>query len=100
MLSMTKRQQNNTRASAAEHPVAGPARQLRALHKDLLAFQARMEWWFYRFSGGVGQTEGRFAKVDRKFDRLELGLSELRRDMPKIVRRAVREAFGSKRRKV
>jgi len=72
-------------------------RQIDLLHKDLLAFKARVERWFDRIDGRFDRIDGRSTKIEGRFDRLERGLRELRRDMPKIVRRAVREALGSKR---
>jgi hypothetical protein len=59
--------------------------QIRAVHKDLLAFQAK--------------TEHKFEQVDGKLDKLELGLRGLRADMPKIVSSAMREVLGRKSRK-
>jgi hypothetical protein len=64
------------------------------LHKDILAFQARMEQRFDRVLGKHGQS-GRFDRVDGKFDRIERELRGLRADMPTIVRRALRDALRS-----
>jgi len=58
--------------------------QIKGVHKDLLAFQAR--------------TEQRFDQVDGKLDtidgRLDLVHRGLRTDMPKIVGDAVRDVLG------
>ena len=52
--------------------------QIRGVHKDLLAFQARTEQRF-------DKVDGRFDKVDGGLDRVESGLRGLRQDMPGIV---------------
>src|SRR5262245_25747379 len=55
--------------------------QVKGVHRDLLAFQV---------------------KVEGRFDRLEKDVRELRRDMPRIVASTMREVLrerGSKRRK-
>jgi hypothetical protein len=59
--------------------------QIRIVHKDLLAFQAK--------------TEHKFDQVDGNLDKLEQGLRGLRADMPKIVSSAMREVLGRKSRK-
>lgn len=74
-----------------EGSFAATARYISDLHKDLLAFQARMEQRFDRVLGKDGQA-GRFDKIDGKFDRIERALRGLRADIPKVVRRALREA--------
>jgi hypothetical protein len=71
--------------------VSGPRLCTSALHKDLLGFQARMEQRFDRVLGKHGQS-GRFDKIDGRFDRIERELRGLRADIPKIVRRAMRDA--------
>jgi hypothetical protein len=83
------------RRSEIEGSFAGTALHISALHKDLLAFQARMEQRFDRVLGRHGRVSGRFDKIDGKLDRIERGLRGLRADMPKIVRRAVRDALRS-----
>jgi hypothetical protein len=87
------------RVGEIEGSFAGPALHMSELHKDLLAFQARMEQRFDRVLGRHGRVSGRFDKIDGKLDRIERGLRELRADMPKIVRRAVRDALGDQARK-
>ena len=57
--------------------------QVRGIHKDLLAFQAK--------------TEQRFDQVDGRLDRVEKGLRDLRHDMPGIVGSAVREVLRERR---
>jgi hypothetical protein len=73
--------------------------QIRSLHKDLLAFQAKTE---KRFDKMDARLDGRFDKVvgglRKKNSRLgvvERELRGLRTDIPKIVRRAMRDALDS-----
>jgi hypothetical protein len=51
-----------------------------------------MEQRFDRVLGRHGRVSGRFDKIDGKLDRIARGLRGLRADMPKIVRRALRDA--------
>jgi hypothetical protein len=44
-----------------------------------------------RFDRVLGR-EGRFDRIDGKFDRIERALRGLRADIPKVVRRALRDA--------
>jgi hypothetical protein len=83
------------RVAAFECSFAGAAVHISALHKDLLAFLARIEQRFDRVLGRHGQVPGRFDRIDGKFDGIERELRGLRADMPKIVRRALREALGA-----
>jgi len=76
------------RVREVERGFAGTALHISALHKDLLAFQARMEQRFDRVLG----SHGRFDRIDGKFDRIERELRGLRADIPKVIRRVVREA--------
>ena len=76
------------RLGEIEGTFAGTALHISALHKDLLAFQARMEQRFDRVLG----SHGRFDRIDGKFDRIERELRGLRADIPKVIRRVVREA--------
>jgi flagellar capping protein FliD len=59
--------------------------QIKSVHKDLLAFQAR--------------TEQRLDKVDGRLDRLDKGVRSLRDDMPGIVGAAMRDALRERPRK-
>ena len=81
------------RARETEHTFAGTALHISALHKDLLAFQARMERRFDRVLG----RHGRFDNIDGEFDRIERELRGLRADIPKVGRRALREALADDR---
>jgi hypothetical protein len=58
-----------------------------ALHKDLLAFRARTEQWF-------DKIDGRFGRMDARLDRIDSHLRRLRRDMPRIIAKAVRAAHS------
>jgi hypothetical protein len=79
------------RVSEVERTFAGTAFHISELHKDLLAFQAKMEQRFDQVLGRHGQISGRFDRIDGKFERIERELRGLRADLPKIVRRAMRE---------
>ena len=67
-------------------------RQVKGVHKDLLAFQARTEHRFDRI-------DGRLEKSDGRFERLQGGLRGLRADMPGIVGDAVRAGLRERSRK-
>jgi hypothetical protein len=58
-----------------------------------------MEQRFDRVLGRHRRVSGRFDKIDGKLDRIERGLRGLRADMPRIVRRAIREAVRANARK-
>ena len=60
--------------------------QIRGVHKDLLAFQARTEQRFER-------VEGRLDRHDGRLDRIEKGVRGLREDLPGIVGNAMRAAL-------
>ena len=70
--------------------------QVKAVHRDLLTFQARTEERFKK-------VDGRFDKVDGRLDRVESEVRGLRKDMPGIVSDAVRavlrEPQGKSRKK-
>ena len=59
--------------------------QIKSVHKNLLAFQAK--------------TEQRFDKIDSRLDQVDRGVRGLRTDMPNIVGKALRDVLGSKPRK-
>jgi hypothetical protein len=88
-----------SRVSAIERSLESPHQHVSALHKDLLAFQARTEQWFDRTLGRSGRVAGRFDAIDGALDRIEHHLHGIRTDMPGIVRCALRDALGGKSRR-
>jgi chromosome segregation ATPase len=78
------------RVSEIEGSFGFLTQQIKGVHKDLLAFQARTEQRFEK-------VDGRFDKVDGRLDRLEKGVRSLREDMPGIVGSAMREAQRAQR---
>ena len=73
--------------------------QIKSVHKDLLAFQAKTEQRFDQVDGRLDKVDGRLDKVDGRLDQIDRGLRGLRTDMPKIVGTAMRDVLGSKPRK-
>ena len=78
--------------------------QIKGVHKDLLAFQARTEQRFDQIDGRLDKIDGRFDKVDgrldrveSRLDRVEKGLHDLRHDMPGIVGSAMRDVLRERR---
>jgi hypothetical protein len=80
------------RVSEIEGSFGFLTQQIKSVHKDLLAFQAKTEQ-------GFDHVEGRFDKIDGRLDHVDRGLRGLRADMPKIVGNAMRDVLGSKPRK-
>ena len=80
------------RVSELEGSFGFLTQQVKTVHKDLLAFQAKTEQRF-------DQVDGRLDKIDGRLDHLDRGLRGLRTDMPKIVGDAVREVINGKPRK-
>src|SRR5215211_3875615 len=79
-------------------------RQVKDVHKALLAFEARTEQRFDKVDGRFDKVDGRFNKVEGRLDRLEgkldhidRGLRGLRDDMPGIVGDAIRAAQRARR---
>ena len=66
--------------------------QIKAVHKDLLAFQDRTEQRF-------DKVDTRFDKVDGRLDRIEKEARDLRKDMPGIVGDAMREVLRENQKK-
>ena len=85
------------RVSELEGSFGFLTQQIKAIHKDLLAFQAKTEQWFANIDGRLDKTDGRLDKADGRLDRLERGGRSLREDMPGIVASAVREVLGAVR---
>jgi uncharacterized protein YoxC len=80
--------------------------QLKGVHKDLLAFQAKTEQRFDKIDGRFDRIDGRFDKVDGRLDKVEGRLDhveksvrDLRHDMPGIVSSAMREVLRERRSK-
>ncbi len=73
--------------------------QIKSVHKDLLAFQAKTEQKFEHVNGRLDKVDGRLDKVDGRLDQVDRGLRGLRTDMPKIVSTALRDVLGTKPRK-
>jgi hypothetical protein len=80
------------RVSEIEGSFGFPTQQIKSVHKDLLAFQAKTEQRFDHVNGRIDKMDGRLDQVDR-------GLRGLRTDMPKIVGNAIRDVRGGKPRK-
>jgi hypothetical protein len=80
------------RVSEIEGSFGFLTQQIKSVHKDLLAFQAKTEQGFDHLNGRIDKVDGRLDQVDR-------GLRGLRTDMPKIVGNALRDAIASKPRK-
>ena len=80
------------RVSEIEGSFGFLTQQIKSVHKDLLAFQAKTEQ-------GFAQVNGRIDKLDGRFDQVDRGLRGLRTDMPKIVGNTLRDALASKPRK-
>jgi hypothetical protein len=72
------------RVSELEGSFGFLTQQIKSVHKDLLAFQAK--------------TDSRLDKIDGRLDQVDRGLRGLRTDMPKIVGDTMREFLGDKRR--
>ena len=81
------------RVSEMERSFGFLTQQIKGVHRDLLAFQARTE---QRFDELTGKVEGRFAKVEGRLDRVESEVRGLRKDMPGIVGDAMRAALGER----
>ena len=77
------------RVSEIEGSFGFLTQQIKSVHKDLLAFEAKTEQRF-------DQVDGRLDKIDGRLDLVDRGLRGLRTDMPKIVGDAVRGALGGK----
>ena len=74
------------RVSEIEGSFGFLTRQIKAVHKDLLAFQERTEQKFDQVHGRLDRMDGRPGGTDRS-------IRSLRDDMPGIVGSAVRESL-------
>jgi len=80
------------RVSEIEGSFGFLTQQIKTVHKDLPAFQAKAEQKF-------DQIDGKLDKIDGRIDLVDRGLRGLRNDMPKIVGDAMRDVQGLKPRK-
>ncbi|MGZ8331066.1 MAG: hypothetical protein ACXW3N_12780 [Rhodoplanes sp.] len=71
--------------------------QVRSVHKDLLAFQAKVEQRFEKIDGRFEKVDGRLDRGDGRLDRIEKGVRGLREDLPGIVGDAMRAALRAPR---
>jgi hypothetical protein len=71
--------------------------QVRSVHKDLLAFQAKVEQRFEKIDGRFEKVDGRLDRGDGRLDRIEKGVRGLREDLPGIVGDAMRAALREPR---
>ncbi|MFL6936178.1 MAG: hypothetical protein ACJ8EJ_16185 [Xanthobacteraceae bacterium] len=92
------------RVSKLEGSFGFLTRQVKDVHKGLLAFEARTQQRFDRVDGRFEKLDGRFNKVEGRLDRVEgkldhidRGLRGLREDMPGIVGDAIRAAQRERR---
>jgi len=87
------------RVSELEGSFGFLTQQIKSVHKDLLAFQAKTEQALEQVNGRIDQVNGRIDQVNGRIDMVDGGLRRLRADMPKIVGDAMREVMAVKRRK-
>src|SRR5215208_3152524 len=92
------------RVSELEGSFGFLTRQVKDVHKGLLAFEARTQQRFDKVDGRFEKVDGRFNKVEGRLDRVEgkldhidRGLRGLREDMPGIVGDAIRTAQRERR---
>src|SRR5262249_7420196 len=71
--------------------------QVKGVHKDLLAFEAKTEQRFDQVDRRFDKIDGRFEKVESRLDLVEKGLRDLRHDMPGIVGSAMCEVLRDRR---
>src|SRR5262245_20513928 len=89
------------RVGELEGSFAFLTQQVRSVHKDLLAFQTKMEQFeakteqrFDRLEGRFDRLEGRFDRLEGRVDHVETNVRTLLQDeMPKIVASAMREVM-------
>jgi hypothetical protein len=85
------------RVSELEGSFGFLTRQVKDVHKALLAFEARTEQRFDKVDGRFDKVDGRFNKVEGRLDHIDRGLRGLREDMPGIVGDAIRIAQRERR---
>jgi hypothetical protein len=74
--------------------------QLKSVHRDLLAFQAKTEQKFDEMDARFDKVDDKFEKVDSRLDRVEKEVRGLRTDMPRIVGDVMREVLRERDGKV
>jgi len=72
------------RVSELEDPFSFLTRQVQSVHKDLLAFETKIE--------------DKLKEHDKRFDKIDRDIQGLRNDIPKIVGDVMREVNAEKRR--
>jgi hypothetical protein len=72
-------------------------RQIKSVHKDLLAFQEKTEQRFDKLDGRFDRIDGCLGKADGRLNRLEKSVRDLRHDMPGIIGNAMRDALRDRR---
>jgi predicted nucleic acid-binding Zn-ribbon protein len=77
------------RVSAIERSLESPHQRVSALHKDLLALEAKTE-------DKLKERDKRFDKIEGEIDYLRGDVRGFRSDLPKIVGDAVRQANAEK----
>jgi len=71
--------------------------QIRSVHKDMLAFQAKMELFQAKMEVFQVDTGKRFEKVEGRLDRVEAGVNGLRKELPRIVVSSMREVLRERK---
>ena len=67
--------------------------QIKTVHKDLLAFEARTEQRLEKVEGRLDKIEVRLEKVEGKLDLVDASINGLRKDLPEIVASTMREVL-------
>jgi hypothetical protein len=83
------------RVSEIEGSLGFLTKQIKAVHKDLLAIEGKTKQRFDRVDGQFKKSDGRFDKIDGRLDHLDRCLRGLRNDMPKIVGGALRDYYAA-----
>ncbi len=87
------------RVSEIEGSFGFLTQQIKSVHKDLLAFQARTEQRLDKVDSRLDKVDGTLHKVDGRLDLVEKGIRSLRQDMPGIVGSTMREVLREQGRK-
>ena len=65
--------------------------QVKSVHRDLLAFEAKTEQNFEKVSGRFDKVDGRLDRMDGRLDQVEKEVRGLRKEFPGIVSSTMRE---------